>query len=357
MKKIVALALTLALLLSLVGCGLFRSEDVLKLGDYDHRDPKGLTYDERLALKAEDFGATLGESLSAAAYPDLMLLDESGSMVGLYDYDEETGLAKGWTSMADGSYTAFEPGQEVDLGKPDESKIVTLAGDVTLYFVVYGNKDKVVEVDGYLFLTDAKDKDTVMDAMQELYGAECTAESDTVLKCVQSGDALTQELAALGYSDGCSAKTYASLLQQVYGVHTDGGEAAFRPYSGHTDPSDLTFDQRVVLTGSGTASVTEEYAADVSSMTDYLYGSEGKLVAQYTYIECPSKEAADALVEGEMFPKAERISDTVLLNKLDGKELQDTLAAYMGYSVLKDDSVEEYVRMIEETYFSVVCEQ
>ena len=110
------------MILGLAGCGLFSSDNVVKLGDYTHEDPKDLKYDQRIVLKGNNFGTILESMASAAAYPDTTVYDEAGNPVGVYDYDETTGLAKGWMNMADGSFTAFEEGEEVDLGKPDFSK-------------------------------------------------------------------------------------------------------------------------------------------------------------------------------------------------------------------------------------------
>ena len=76
--------------------------------------------------------------------------------------------------------------------------------------------------------------------------------------------------------------------------------------------------------------------------------------AAYTYIECTSKDAADEL-ESDM-TNMTRVSDTVLEQVLTGDELTNTVNAYIGYNVLKDNSVDEYVRMIEEAYYSEIYE-
>ncbi len=357
MKKICSLALVLALLLSAAGCGLFSSASSVKLGNYTHNDPKDLTYDQRIVLKNTDFGSYLEENLNVAAYPDTMVYDEEGNMIGLYDYDEETGLAAGWLSMADGSYTAFEKGEEVDLGKPDPSLMVSIPGDVSLYWVVYGSKDAAKAAYLYLFLTDASAKQTVADAMEEFYGLILKEESDTVLTFVQDQDLIDTEF-TLWESYGTpvevkDAAAYATILKQNYSVREDSGSNPYKPYEGHSDPTDIDFDEKVVLTGSGEAAVDEQYAKDITCMTDILYGKDGDMVAHYTYFECPSKEAADDLAT--YFTEASRISDTVLQFSYTGQELQDMLSVYMGYNVLKDASVKEYIRMIEETYYSVIC--
>lgn len=69
-------------------------------------------------------------------------------------------------------------------------------------------------------------------------------------------------------------------------------------------------------------------------------------------------EVTDELME-KCFADAqfmERISDTVIKNSVDGQNMQDTIQAYIGYSVLKDASIDDYVRMMQETYGTSVYE-
>ena len=354
-KKAVSVVLALCLVLSFAGCSLFSNSAIVKLGDYTHNDPKDLKYDMRIVLKGEGFGNTVADYLSSDAYPDTMYYDESGNVVGMYDYDATTGLAKGWTNISDGTYTAFPEGEEVDLGMPDESKIVDVPGDATLYFVVYGSGDKAVFTDMYVMLTDAAAKDVMISGVQSVFGLTLTAESDTVLKMEEDESTIDADFASLesmGYTvDGKDANAYSELLQQSYGVRPYGGVNPYKPYAEHKDPEGLDFDEKIVLTGSGEAAVTEEYASDVSSQTDYLYGKDGSMVAQYTYIECKSKDAAEKIL-AESYPRGEILNDTVILNKYEGQDMQDLIAAYKGYNVLKDNSVSEYVRMSEETYYT-----
>lgn len=363
MKKIIiAATLALTMAVTCTGCSLFSDESLVKFDDtHTHKDPKNLTYDERIVLKGDGFGAKLEEYMNQDAYPDTVMYDEDGNMIGIYDYDAETGLAKGWNNLADGTYTAYDEGEEVDLGKPDESRMVQIPGDVTLGFVVYGNKDKAISAYMYLFLSDASAKDAVESGMESVYGCTLTEESDTVLTFVQDEayiDQMFQNEETYGtLTDTKDAAAYADILKMTYGVREYGGENPYKPYAGHKDPEDLEFDERVVLTGSGEAAVEEKYTDDISSMTDYVYGNKGDVVAQYTYLECPSKEAADTL-QNECFVTAdtERVSDTVLLISVTGQKMTDTVNAYMGYNVLKDRSLDDYVRMLQETFFTSVYE-
>ncbi len=363
MKRFATIFLAFALLFSMTGCSLFSSDSVVKLGDYSYSDPKGIQYDERIVLSNENFGASLEDAMNAAAYPSNLVYDEKGDIVGLYDYDAETGLAKGWTSLTDGTYTAYAAGEEVDLGMPDEALMISLAGNVALYWVVYGKDSTANDAWLYVMLTDKADQEAVISAMEQVCEVHLTAESDTVLKAEMDADAISEQFDTMeefgNTVDSRDAQAFASVLMMNYGVRTYGDTSAYTPYDGHEDPADLEFDQRVVLVGSAEMAVDEGYADDVTSMTTYVYGSQGNAVAQYTYYECPSKEAADELmgVASEFFFHPVRVSDTVIQDSLVGQEMKDAVSAYIGYSVLKDESVDAYVQMIEETYYSVVCSE
>lgn len=354
MKKFVSILMVSAMVLCITGCSLFSKADMVKLGDYEHTDPSGISYDTRTVLKNTGFGADLAQYASSAAYPDTMKYDEDGNPIGMYDYDASTGLAKGWTNITDGSYTAFDAGKEVDLGKPDESKLVTIAGDVAMYVVVYAKDGAPVESDAYLMLSDKSAKDTVISAMKSTFGVDVTAESDTVLKFVTDKDAIAAEMANAGMTEAVTADSYLEYLKGSYGLREDTGENPYKPYAEHKDPTDIEYDQKVVLTGSGQASVEEELADCVASQTDFLYAKDGDMVAAYTYIEGKDKASTDKIAES--YTNEERVSDTAILIAYTGDSMTSVLDQYMGYNVIKDHSIAEYTRMIEETFFSVVYE-
>lgn len=359
-KGIVTTILALTMAVACTGCSLFSDSSVVKFGDtYTHKDPEGLTYDERIVLKNDNFGSRLQDDVNQGAYPDTMKYDDDGNMVGIYDYDPTTGQAKGWTDITDGSYTAYPAGQELNIGLPDASKMIEIPGTVTAGFVVYGNKQQAVQADIYLFLSDASAKDMVKTNVEDMYGLTMTEESDTVLACEQDADDIAQQFQQeedAGYTvDAKDAGAYADILKQMYGAVEYTGENPYKPYAEHTDPEDVDFDKCVVLTGSGEAAVEEDDASDITSMTEYVYGKDGKIVADYTYYECPSKEAADTLAE-KYYTKAERVSDTVLLMVTKGQDMTDLVNTYKGYNVLKDDSLDDYVRMLQETYFTTISE-
>lgn len=361
MKRIICLLAAAVLVLSLAGCSLFADSSAVKLGeDYTHHDPDGISYDQRVVLSNPDFGTSLEDYVDQAAYPDTMVYDESGNPIGIYDYDPATGLAGGWTNIQDGSYTPYE--EAVDLGKPDESLMLHLAGGVKLYFVVYGKDGAVGDVYSYLCLENKDDFANVSENASMLLGFPVTKLSDTVLQGVQTGseaaELLNQMLDAGFPLSGKDAQGYAQYLQMNFGVKPLDSDNPYKPYAGHTDPEGLVFDERVVLTGSGQANVDEAYASDIVCVTDYVYGSGGKVVAHYTYCECTSKDAADKLMEvaDQFFFNPVRISDTVIGGSITGSAMDDLVSAYMGYNVLKDNSLSDYVRMLEETYFSLVAE-
>lgn len=195
MKKIIAAALILVMVLTCAGCkksSLFSDDSIVKLGEeYKHREPDDLKYDERSVLNNEDFKEFIESCANAEAYPDTTLYDDEGNVIGIYDYDETTGLAAGWTNIQDGSYTELE--EPLDIGKPDESKMVSIKGDVSLWFVIYEKDDKATAAYMYLILSDEAAKDTVVSAMKDVYGIELEDEEEKVLKFVEDEDFIDGE--------------------------------------------------------------------------------------------------------------------------------------------------------------------
>lgn len=107
------------------------------------------------------------------------------------------------------------------------------------------------------------------------------------------------------------------------------------------------------------AALPLRYANEISSIicaqTDILYGKDGDMVAAYTYIEGKDKASTDKIAES--YKNEERVSDTAIMIAYTGDEMASVLDRYMGCNVIKDRSVAEYTRMIEETFFSVVYEE
>lgn len=120
-------------------------------------------------------------------------------------------------------------------------------------------------------------------------------------------------------------------------------------------------DEKVILTSNGSYSFTDEaLEKNMSVRTDVIYGYQGKAVAHYIYYEYSNKTDADKLMtaqDGNFFGDAVRITDIVVRDQLVGQNMQDIIAAYIGYGVLKDDSIESYVTNVEESYFMMRYEQ
>lgn len=361
MKRIFSITLVLAMILSLASCGLFSNDSVVKLGDYTHNDPKDLKYDKRVVLKGENFGENLASNMSQEAYPDTMVYDKSGNPIGMYEYDESTGLATGWTKFGDNSHIDFEKGKEVNLGKPDESKMVKFSDAVALYAVAYGNEDKPVSTYYYIFLKNKADKDTVKSGMENIYGLKFTEENDTVLTAVQDEKAINEVIKQIAEASGESSAedinfdSYVNSLVNDYQIKKESN-AAIKPFAGYTDPTDFEYDKKVVLAGSAEYAVDENLISDVTSLTSVIYGKDGNVVANFNYYECPSKESADKIAESLKSANPKHISDTVICISYTGKEMQNELKKYMGYKIIKDTSIDEYIRMNEDTFLISVCE-
>lgn len=363
MKKLICVALVLAMLLSFTGCSLFAKSNIVKLNDdFTHEDPEGLTYDKRMVLKKDGFDADIETSVNMLAYPDTMMYDETGNIIGIYDYDATTGLAKGWMSMEDGAYIAFPEGEEVDLGMPDASRMIDIPGTVNLSIVVYGSEEKAVSSHMYFFLSDASAKDMVRENLEAMFGFALTEVNDTVLKTTEDAAAISAKFAeAEAYGqifEKKDAETYCDVLMQVYGVRLDGGANPYKPYADHTDPEGLDFDKKVVLTASGSEAFYPEHSKFVSSMTNFVYAKDNVVIADYIYFETSSKENADELMKviGDYYTNSERVSDTAVMTYIAGADMESLVTSYIGYSVMKDNSLDEYIRMLEGTYFSMVCQ-
>lgn len=361
MKKFMAMILALTMVLSLTGCnGLFSNTKIVKLnGDYTHEDPKDLKYDERIVLKKDGYDADIETMVNAAAYPDTMMYDEEGNVIGMYDYDETTGLATGWTNVADGTHTEFTEEEIIDLGKPDTSLMIDIKGAVNLGIVLYGNEEKAVESHMYFFLSDAVDKELVKTNLETGFGFEITEVSDTVLKTIEDADVIAgkfKEAEEYGQVfEKKDARTYANNLKALYGVKEDGGVNPYKAYEGHEDPADLDFDEKVVYTASGKEAFMPEDGKDVICMTNYVYAKDGVVIADYTYYETETKEEADALMEiaTTYFTNPQRASDTAILVVLAGEEMESYVTQMIGYTVMADNSLAEYIKMLEGTYFSM----
>lgn len=362
MKKVIAVALVLVMALSLAACDLFSDDTSVKFEElYTHKDPDGLKYDGRTVLINKDFGPSLEEVASSVAYPDTVKYGDDGSMIGMYDYDPATGIASGYFDLSTGEFVE----EVVDLGTPDESLLLTLKGNVTVGSVIYENEDNAVAAYLYFFLGDAADKDAVKSTVENFYGITLTAESDTVLVNAKDETAVTkqfsdwQDLYGQSTTDR-SASSYASVLKLDFGLKNYGVNP-FKPYDGIKDPEDVKFDKKTFLTSNGGYSFSDaSLETDMNVRTDVVYSYEGKVVAHYIYYEFKTKDGADKLMDaqiGNFYGEANRISDTVVSDSIVGQGLTNVLESYIGYGILSDDNVEDYVENVEESFFVMVYEQ
>lgn len=361
-KKVVSTVMALILVVGLSACSVFSNENLVKFDEkHSHKDPSGLEYDKRITMKNKNFASQLEGEINQIAMPDTTVVDKDGNMVGMYDYDPKTGKASGWTDFA-GQYNELE--KEVDLGMPDPAKTVKFDGEATLAAVVYGNKDEVKQTSLYVFYTDSKDKDKLIKGMDEIYGIKMEAEGEDTLKASLDEKFIAEEFSREEDNtkekiEKKNAETFADILKTGYGLREFGGPNPFKPYAKHEDPKDIKFDKKVTLTGSGAYSLEEKDEGKIKSTTDVVYAKDGNVVAHYCYYEFNSKEDADAVLESykDLFKGAEKVEDTVIKRVESGEQLEKTLSSMMGYDMIKDKSIEEYVKMIEETYFSSPVEE
>lgn len=364
MKKLICLLMAAVMVLALMGCDLFSDSTIVKFNDsFTHKDPEGLKYDQRIALKRDDFEKELEYQMEASAYPDTVMYGEDGSYVGLYDYDPTTGMAVGWTDLSTGEYHAYSEDEQVFLGLPDESIMMELAGSVTLGFVVYGQEGKAVCAYLYFILSDGADLDAVEELSHLFFDYESEKVSDTVLCGVLDEAYIANDfdMYELYYEDSYEnedAADYADFLKNYYSVREFGGANPYKPYAGHTDPEGLEFDEKTVLTGSGEYAVADPYYKDMKCLTDYVYGKDGKVIAHYTYYEFGSKETVDEMMKDpdSNFFNGVRISDTVVQGSLTGDKLESVITSYIGYGVLESDSFDDYVAMVADSNLSEIVD-
>ena len=59
------------------------------------------------------------------------------------------------------------------------------------------------------------------------------------------------------------------------------------------------------------------------------------------------------MASDNFYINAEKVSDTVIRVAIAGKDMEETLTTYVGLNVMKDRSLDEYVRNSKETYFTI----
>ena len=220
MKKIISILLVLTLALSLAACG----EDAPQgYGDhFSHETPEEKADHTKILLERADFGEYIEDILNVQAYPDILMYNQDGTQVqGMYIYDPETGLATGWTDLTTGEQHTYEAGKEVDLGKPDPEKMVTL-DIIKVGAAVYEKDGKVTGAELYFFLSDAKDAQQLMDFMRNYYSEPLVQDSETVYKIIKDEAAVLADFAEEEKAGNAffskNAAEYISVLKLNYGV-------------------------------------------------------------------------------------------------------------------------------------------
>ena len=218
MKKLIAIFLLLALMLTACSSG------PISYGEhFKHETPEDKQAHEKILLERDDYAEHIESILNVMAYPDLLILDETGyEVVGMYIYDPETGLASGWTNLETGEKTMYEAGQEINLGKPDPNKMVDFKGSVKLGFAVYEKDNKATGAEMYFFLSAAEDAPLLQSFLQDFQGETLTQESETVYKIVKDEAAVAADFAREEKAGSAfyhkNAADYISVLKINYGV-------------------------------------------------------------------------------------------------------------------------------------------
>ena len=217
MKKIIAIVLLLALVL--VGCG-----EGTGYGDhFDHQTPTEMAEYDKILLERADYAEYIESILNIQAYPDLLILNETGTEVlGMYIYDPETGLATGWTDLTTGEQKLYDAGQEKDLGKPDPSKMIHFQGTVKVGAVVYHDSGVVYGSELLFFLAEEEDAPLLKSYLEAYQGLELVEENPNLYKVVKDAagveaDFAREEAAGSSYFNR-NAENYISILKLNYGV-------------------------------------------------------------------------------------------------------------------------------------------
>ena len=222
MKKIIAILLVLTLALSFAACNKQEQGPVSYDDHFNRETPEDKTTHTKYTLERVDFDQYIESVSNLNIYPDLLKYDATtGEMQGIYIYDPETGLATGWTNTTTGEVHTFEAGKEVNLGKPDPTKMVDVA-TIKLGVAVYEQDSKVTGAELYFFLSDAKDAATLIKFMSERFGEPLVKESDTVYKVVKDAEAVQkdfarEEQAGMSFYSKNAAE-YMNVLKMNYGV-------------------------------------------------------------------------------------------------------------------------------------------
>ena len=114
-----------------------------------------------------------------------------------------------------------------------------------------------------------------------------------------------------------------------------------------TDPGDLEFDTRYVLTGDENSKLLgdmKNFGFSVSAMYDIIYALEDKPVREYQYFVCPDEASAADLAEYYTSQGQQVIQEgQILYATVSGDQMEAMITLYASSGSMSGDTVEDYV--------------
>ena len=118
-----------------------------------------------------------------------------------------------------------------------------------------------------------------------------------------------------------------------------------------TDPEDLEFDTRYVLTGDASSKLLSDmtnFGFTVSNMYDIVYALDGKPVREYQYFVCPDEASASDLAEYYTSQGQQVTLDgQVLYAVVSGDQVEAMISMHSSLGSMSGDTVEDYVDFME----------
>lgn len=118
-----------------------------------------------------------------------------------------------------------------------------------------------------------------------------------------------------------------------------------------TDPSDLTFDNRYVLTGDKNCKLLSDMSNmgyQTETIYDIIYENDGKPAGEYQYFVTADEAAAKDL-ESYYSSMGQNVTreGNVLYTFSDGDMLEATIVTFAGMGELSDETPEAYAEMMK----------
>ena len=114
-----------------------------------------------------------------------------------------------------------------------------------------------------------------------------------------------------------------------------------------TDPEDLEFDGRMVLTGGESSKLISDmvnFGFTVSAMYEILYTMDDKAVREYQYFVCPDEASAAELTD-YFSSSGQQVTQegNILYAVLDEDMLEATMAMYVSLGSMTEETPEAYM--------------